>query len=77
MILRNKRTRETQKIDYSEFRVKFAKEIQIAFDSYRKTQLNKYPYKFQDDNSMEYNFYFDLQWNFNHLGNSLWYIERM
>ena len=65
------------KIDYSEFRTKFAKEIQIAFDSYRKTQLNKYPYKFQDDNSMEYNFYFDLQWNFNHLGNSLWYIERM
>ena len=77
MILRNKRTREMLKIDYSEFRTKFAKEIQIAFDSYRKTQLNKYPYKFQDDNSMEYNFYFDLQWNFNHLGNSVWYIERM
>ena len=77
MILRNKRTRETLKIDYSEFRVKFAKEIQIAFDSYKKTQLNKYPYKFQDDNSMEYNFYFDLQWNFNHFGNSVWYIERM
>ena len=77
MILRNKRTRETLKIEYSEFRVKFAKEIQIAFDSYRKTQLNKYPYKFQDDNSMEYNFYFDLQWNFNHLGDSVWYIERM
>lgn len=77
MILRNKRTRETLKIEYSEFRVKFAKEIQIAFDSYRKTQLNKYPYKFQDDNSMEYNFYFDLQWNFNHFGNSVWYIERM
>ena len=77
MILRNKRTRETLKIEYSEFRTKFAKEIQIAFDSYRKTQLNKYPYKFQDDNSMEYNFYFDLQWNFNHFGNSVWYIERM
>lgn len=77
MILRNKRTREMLKIEYSEFRTKFAKEIQIAFDSYRKTQLNKYPYKFQDDNSMEYNFYFDLQWNFNHLGNSVWYIERM
>ncbi len=77
MILRNKRTRETLKVEYSEFRVKFAKEIQIAFDSYRKTQLNKYPYKFQDDNSMEYNFYFDLQWNFNHLGDSVWYIERM
>ena len=77
MILRNKRTREMLKIEYSEFRTKFAKEIQIAFDSYRKTQLNKYPYKFQDDNSMEYNFYFDLQWNFNHFGNSIWYIERM
>ncbi len=77
MILRNKRTREMLKIDYSEFRTKFAKEIHIAFDSYRKTQLNKYPYKFQDDNSMEYNFYFDLQWNFNHFGNPVWYIERM
>ena len=56
---------------------KFAKEIRTAFESYRRTQLNKYSYNFKDDNSMEYNFYFQLQWNFNHFGNSNWYIEKM
>ena len=60
-----------------EFRTTFSKEINVAFESYRKTQLNKYSYKFKDDNSMEFNFYFSLQWNFNHFGMSNWYIERM
>ena len=36
---------------------KFVKEIRIAFESYRRTQLNKCSYNFKDDNSMEYNFY--------------------
>lgn len=75
MILKNRGTRETLEIEYSEFRKKFAKEIQIAFESYRKTQLNKYSYNFKDDNSMEFNFYFQLQWNFNNFGNFVWYIE--
>ena len=44
MILKNKLTRETLEITYPEFRKKFAKELQTAFDSYRKTQLNKYSY---------------------------------
>ena len=77
MILKNKLTRETLEISYPEFRKKFAKELQTAFDSYRKTQLNKYSYNFKDDNSMEYNFYFQLQRNFNHFGISNWYIERI
>ena len=77
MILKNKRTRETLEIEYSEFRKKFAKEIQTAFESFRKTELNKTFYNYKDDNSMEFNFYFQLQWNFNHFGNSVWYIERM
>lgn len=77
MILKNRRTRETLEIDYSEFRKKFVKEIRIAFESYRQTQLKKYPYKFKDDNSMEFNFFFELHWNFNHFGNSAWYIERL
>lgn len=77
MILKNKLTKETLKITYPEFRKKFAKEIEIAFESYRKTQLNKYSYNFKDDNSMEYNFYFQLQWNFNHFGNSNWYIDKI
>ena len=40
MILKNKLTKETLDIPYSEFRTRFAKEIQDAFESYRKTQLN-------------------------------------
>ncbi len=77
MILKNKLTKEKLDIPYSEFRKKFAKEIQNAFESYRKTQLNKYSWNFKDDNSLEFNFYFELQWNFNHFVNSNWYIERM
>ena len=77
MILKNKLTKETLDIPYFEFRTKFAKEIQDAFESYRKTQLNKYSYIFRDDNSLEFNFYFDLQWNFNHLGKSNWFIEKL
>ena len=77
MIIKNKLTGEILYIPYSEFRKKFVKELQDAFESYRKTQLNKYSYKFKDDNSMEFNFYFDLQWNFNHFGMSNWYIERI
>ena len=77
MIIKNKLTGEILDIPYSEFRKMFVKELQDAFESYRKTQLNKYSYKFKDDNSMEFNFYFDLQWNFNHFGMSNWYIERI
>ena len=76
MILKNKLTKETLDIPYSKFRIKFAKEIQIAFESFRKTELNKPFYNYKDDNSMEFNFYFQLQWNFNHFENSNWYIER-
>ena len=57
MILKNKLTKESLNITYPEFRKIFAKEIQDAFENYRKTQLNKYSYNFKDDNSMEFNFY--------------------
>ena len=77
MILKNKLTKETLDITYPEFRKNFAKEIQIAFESFKKTELNKTFYKYKDDNLMEINFYFDIQWNFNHFGISNWYIERM
>lgn len=77
MILKNKHTRETLEISYPECRKRFAKEIQDAFESYCKTQLNKYTHNFKDDNSMEFNFYFELLWNFNHFGNPNWYIERI
>ena len=49
MILKNKLTKEILDIPYSEFRIKFAKEIQDAFEGYRKTQcqigtLNDFKY---------------------------------
>ena len=77
MILKNKLTKETLDIPYYKFRKKFAKEILDAFESYHKTQLNNYSWNFKDDNSLEFNFYFELQWNFNHFGMSNWYIEKM
>ena len=40
MKVKNKLTKETLDIPYSQFRIKFAKEIQDAFESYRKTQIN-------------------------------------
>ena len=77
MILKNKLTHETLDIPYSEFRIKFAKEIQTAFESFKRTELNKTFYNFKDDNLIESNFYFDIRWNFNHFGNSNWYIEKL
>lgn len=77
MILKNKLTKETLNISYSEFRKKFSKEIQVAFESFKKTELNKIFYNFKDNNLIESNFYFDIQWNFNHFGVSNWYIERI
>lgn len=77
MIIVNRNTRQKREISYADFRKEFANAIQDAFESYRKTQLNKYPYNFKDDNSMEYNFYFQFQWNFNNFGISAWYIERI
>ena len=77
MIIKNTLTGETFELPYSAFRQQFAKEIEKASESYCKTQLNKYSWNFKDDNSLEFNFYFELQWNFNHFGNSNWYIERM
>ena len=77
MILKNKLTTETLDIPYSEFRKKFAKEIQDAFESFKRTELNKTFYKFKDDNLIEISFYFDIRWNFNHFGNSNWYIEKL
>jgi len=73
MILKNKRTRETLNITLPEFKTRFAKEIKAAFESYKQTELAK-PY-FKTRNVDEYDFYFDLQWNFNHHACSDWYID--
>ncbi len=77
MILRNKLTKETLNISYFDFRKKFSKEIQVAFESYRQTELNNYLHNFKTNNYIEQDFYLNLQWNFNHFGMSNWYIERL
>lgn len=76
-MLKNKLTKEMLDIPYSEFRKKFAKEIKTVFESFKRTELNKTFYNFKDDNLIESNFYFDIRWNFNHFGNSNWYIEKL
>ena len=75
MILKNRRTREKLEIEYPEFRKKFAKEIQFAFESFYQTENNKFFFKINQN--LDTDFYFNLQWNFNHFGNSVWYIERI
>ena len=75
MILKNKRTRERIQLSYIEFQNRFSKEIQTALESYVQTENNK-PY-FKINKNIESDFYFNLQWNFNHFANSNWYIERL
>ena len=77
MILRNKRTRQTLEIDYSEFNKRFAKEIQIAFENYQKTEVSKRLYIPDYYDYIEADFYFDFRWNFNNFSNSVWYIEKV
>ena len=74
MILKNKRTRETLELTLPEFKTRFAKVIKMAFESYKQTELAKPHFKIK--NIDEDDFYFDLQWNFNHFGISNWYIEK-
>ena len=68
MILKNKLTKKRIQISYIQFQTQFVKEIQVALESYIKAQSNKHYFKL--NNNFESDFYFDLQWNFNHFGNS-------
>ena len=77
MILKNQRTREELELTHEEFLSKFYNELQEAFDSYRKSALAKSYYKRLDEDTLESDFYQDLQWNFNHLSNSVWYIKKL
>lgn len=70
MILKNKTTEETIEITYLEFRQKFANEIETAFLNYREKQLQNTFYDYTDDYTIEFNFYFQLRFNFNHFSKS-------
>ena len=74
MILKNKRTREILKLTLSEFKIRFSKEIKTTFHSYKKAELAKQYFKLRIID--ESDFYFNLQWNFNHHACSDWYIEK-
>ena len=73
MILKNKLTKEILNITLPEFKIRFAKEILTAFESYKRTELAK-PY-FKIKNIDENDFYFDLQWSFNNHACFDWYIN--
>ena len=77
MILTNQRTREELELTHAEFLSKLYKELPEAFASYRKSALAKSYYKRLDEDTLESDFYQDLQWNFNHLSNSVWYIKKI
>ena len=75
MKVKNKRTKERIQLSYAEFQTRFAKEIKVALESFIQTENNK-PY-FKYNKNPESNFYLDLQWNFNHFRDSVWYIEQL
>lgn len=75
MIIINKQTQKEREINFSDFQKEFKKDIQIAFESYKKIQSNKYRSYMLDNDDLLSDFNFDLQWNFNHLSNSVWYIK--
>ena len=77
MILKNQHTLEELELTHAEFLSKFYKELQEAFASYRKSALAKSYYKRLDEDTLESDFYHDLQWNFNHLSKSAWYIKKL
>ena len=77
MIVINKRTKEKLELTYEEFFTQFYKEIKEAYDSYRSMTIKKSYFKKIDENTMESDFYNDLQWNFNNLNNCNWYIKKL
>lgn len=77
MLLKNKLTKESIELSNQEFKARFAKEIEEAFDSYKQTVLAKPSFKTYSNFEIQGDFYFDLQWNFNNHSNSNWYIERI
>lgn len=78
MIIANRRTRQERQITLFDFKKEFAKDIQVALDSYCNTQQNK-PYFFVTKNRSDFEseFEFNFQWNFNNFGNSVWYIKSL
>lgn len=77
MILKNKNTNEELEITYLDFRQKFKAEIETAFLNYRIALLKETFYDHSDDYKVEFNFYFQLKFNFNDFSKSNWAIEEL
>ena len=75
LIVKNKLTKETLVLSETEFKTRFNKELQVALDSYRKTELSRPYFRFKKD--IESDFYFGLRFNFNNFSNSVWYIDKI
>ena len=74
MIIQNKRTMKKLSLSQKEFFEKHFNEIQDALFAYIKIEQNKKLYLKRNKAELENDFYFNLQWNFNHLSNSNWFI---
>ena len=74
MIIQNKRTMEKLSLSQKEFFEKHFNEIQDALFAYIKIEQNKKLYLKRNKADLEADFYFNLQWNFNHSNNSNWFI---
>jgi hypothetical protein len=74
MIIQNKRTMEKLSLSQKEFFEKHFNEIQDALFAYIKIEQNKKIYLKRNKAELENDFYFNLQWNFNHFSNSYWFI---
>lgn len=72
MILKNKRSRETLNINLKLVLQKSLKH-KTAFESYMRTEEVKPYYRIKK--TYESDFYFNLQWEFNHFACTDWYIE--
>ena len=74
MIIQNKRTMEKLNLSQKEFFEKYYNEIQEALFAYIKIEQSKKLYLNRNKAELENDFYFNLQWSFNHLSNSIWFI---
>ena len=81
VILKNRRTGETIKIAFNQFKIRFQKELQQAILTYSSHKRQKDMIKpwllWKNNNNYKSDFYFDLRWSFNNYAISEWYIERI
>ena len=79
--MKNRRTGETIKIPFQQFKIRFQKELQQAILTYSAHERQKDMIKpwllRKNNNNYKADFYFDLRWNFNNYAFSEWYIERV